>query len=122
MLAILDGLILVLNCIYWPTMLVLLFWAPASGWMAGTRFSITWTYVYCCYYVFRISMDLAYIIDGVMWAVVTFVVHLIIARYILSFAKMLNTLSPAEIEQLRSPSAVYSNQYRRQPEQPFQSL
>ena len=38
--------------------------APLSGWMAGTRYSTGWTYVYCAYYVMRLSLDLAYIILG----------------------------------------------------------
>lgn len=120
-LAILDGIILLFNCAYFPV-LYLLLWAPLAGWMAGTRFSTAWTYAYLCYYVMRLSVDLAYVLTGYIWFVVVFAVNLIIARYLLRFVKLLNTLTPAEIEQLRNPGTVWAGHDPRRPVQPFQVL
>lgn len=37
---------------------------PVSGWMAGTTYATAWTYAYCCYYVLRLTGNLAYIFEG----------------------------------------------------------
>ncbi|CAM9604400.1 unnamed protein product [Ectocarpus sp. 12 AP-2014] len=125
LLAVLDGLILVINCGYFPVLLLLLLWGPLSGWMAGTKYSTAWTYAYCCYYLLRLSTYLSYVFEGYIWFIFLFALSLYIARVIWRFAKVLDTLSPAEIEQLRNPTAVWSGQYHRQhqqQQQPFQSL
>ncbi|CAM9993976.1 unnamed protein product [Ascophyllum nodosum] len=118
-LAILDGILLLLQCAWYPILFLLLAWAPLAGWMAGTRFSTAWTYAYAAYCVLRLSNDLAYIIIGYYWSIFTFLVDLIIARYVFRFARTLNSLTPAEAEQLRNPTAVWSSNFRRRP---FQML
>ncbi|CAN0004392.1 unnamed protein product [Scytosiphon promiscuus] len=123
LLALVDGLLLLANCAYYPGLLLLLFWGPISGWMAGSRYSTAWTYAYCCYYLMRLSTYITYILEGYLWFVLVFASYLVIARFILKFAKILVSLSPAEIEQLCEPSAARPMQYRRQPQdQPFQEL
>eukprot|EP00752_Nemacystus_decipiens_P013381 g11847.t1 len=87
LLAILDGLILVLSCAYFPSVLLLV-WGPVSGWMAGTTFSTAWTYAYCCYYVLRLTANLAYIFEGYLLFILVFALNLFIARYLLRFAKL----------------------------------
>eukprot|EP00903_Cladosiphon_okamuranus_P015644 g14446.t1 len=121
LLAILDGVILLLNCAYFPVMMLLLVWGPVSGWVAGTKFSTAWTYAYCCYYVLRLTANLAYIFEGYVIFILVFALNLFIARYLLRFAKILNSLNPAEIEQLRNPPAVWSGQHQRH-HQTFQAL
>eukprot|EP00752_Nemacystus_decipiens_P013385 g11850.t1 len=60
-------------------------------------------------------------IDFYLLFILVFALNLFIARYLLRFAKILNSLSPAEIEQLRHTPAVWSSRSRRH-DQTFQAL
>eukprot|EP00752_Nemacystus_decipiens_P013387 g11852.t1 len=60
-------------------------------------------------------------IDFYLLFILMLALNLFIARYLLRFAKILNSLSPAEIEQLRHPPTVWPSQSRRH-DQTFQAL
>jgi hypothetical protein len=59
--------------------------------------------------VLKIIFDIVFIALGVYWFVISLLVDLVIARYVLQFFLLLRSCTPEEVQLLRSPQQMWNN-------------
>lgn len=79
------------------------------------RYSPPLALTYLVYYGLRIGFDIAMAAMGVWWFIISLVLDIFLARYILLYWQMLRKCTPEELQALRTPQQMWersSNYFR----------
>lgn len=102
LLAIFD-LVLLLILSIWNLIFLFGVWGPIAGFYGAKLFKAHLIYIYAAYWVLRAGFDLAIILYGGWWFILSLIIDLYIFSYIWTFARALGSLDDGELNRLQSP-------------------
>lgn len=101
-LAIFDLVLLCLLAI-WNLFFLLGIWGPICGYYGAKLYKNHLVFVYAAYWAIRAVFDLAIVLNGSWWFILSLIIDIYIFSYVWTFARLLGTLTDAELNRLQSP-------------------
>mmetsp|Transcript_28367 Transcript_28367/g.47947 ORF Transcript_28367/g.47947 Transcript_28367/m.47947 type:complete len:116 (+) Transcript_28367:1-348(+) len=96
---------LVLLCLLaiWNLFFLLGIWGPICGYYGAKLFKNHLVFVYAAYWAIRAVFDLAIVLNGSWWFILSLIIDIYIFSYVWTFARLLGTLTDAELNRLQNP-------------------
>ncbi|CAM9814252.1 unnamed protein product, partial [Heterosigma akashiwo] len=91
--ALIDGMILLFDCLLFPVFFVLM-WGPLAGYLGSSYFRFSFVTCYFLYYVLKMAADIIFILYGAWWFLAVLVIDLWIARWVYMLAALLWVANP----------------------------